>query len=211
LESQLHTLVDIGNTELLSELFSNIESKYKHEHENAEDPELFNLMQSMNCILIDFLKEPSHQSKKLIGVEAKILSQMNKSGDMFRTFYLLKEAFLFIAVNKHDDLKQNNFSLQNQIHKYIDDHFTDSQLSLSSVADVFNITEIYLSGLFKQETGENFSKYVEKLRMKKALSLLETGKFLINEVSEMVGYNSPQVFRRAYKRQFNGNPNEAKH
>ena len=63
------------------------------------------------------------------------------------------------------------------------------------------MTEVYLSKLFKKATGENFSRYVEGIRMNRAKELLDQG-YKVMEVVEQVGYNSPQVFRRAWKRYF---------
>ena len=41
----------------------------------------------------------------------------------------------------------------------------------------------------------------ESVRMKKAKELLEEG-YKVSEIVRMVGYNSPQVFRRAWKRYY---------
>ena len=75
--------------------------------------------------------------------------------------------------------------------------------------DEFYITEVYLSKLFKEGTGQNFSKYVENLRLEQAKILLSNG-VLVNEVAQQVGYNSPQVFRRAWKRHYGTTPTEFK-
>ena len=73
----------------------------------------------------------------------------------------------------------------------------------------WSITEVYLSKLFKEGTGQNFSKYVENLRLEQAKLLLSKG-VLVNEVAQQVGYNSPQVFRRAWKRHYGTTPTEFK-
>ena len=66
---------------------------------------------------------------------------------------------------------------------------------------------IYLSKLFKRATGDNFSKYLEKIRVEKAKKLLKAGE-KVSDVAAKVGYNSPQVFRRAYKRYYGCIPSE---
>ena len=95
---------------------------------------------------------------------------------------------------------QNRILIEN-IKKYIQDHYSNPQLSLSLVGEEFYITEVYLSKLFKKATGENFSRYVEGIRMKRAKELLDEG-HKVSEVVQLVGYNSPQVFRRAWKRYY---------
>lgn len=95
--------------------------------------------------------------------------------------------------------------LTDKIKKYINENYNDPQLSLSLVGEEFCITEVYLSKLFKQTTGENFSKYIEGIRMERAKELMEQKK-KVSEIAVLVGYNSPQVFRRAWKRYYGDTP-----
>ena len=59
-------------------------------------------------------------------------------------------------------------------------------------------TEIDLNGL-AAELGIT-SIYLTQCRLAKAQRLLETGKYKINEVSELVGYQSVSYFSRTFKR-----------
>ncbi len=95
---------------------------------------------------------------------------------------------------------QNRILIEN-IQKYIRENYGNPQLSLSLVGEEFYITEVYLSKLFKKATGENFSHYVEGVRMTHAKELLDQG-CKVSEVIRQTGYNSPQVFRRAWKRYY---------
>lgn len=104
-------------------------------------------------------------------------------------------------------ISPQNLAMIESIKEFINENYKNPQLSLTSVGEEFFITEVYLSQLFKRATGENFSKYIEGIRMKHAKELLDQGKKVL-ETSEMVGYNSPQVFRRAWKRYYGGTPSE---
>lgn len=101
-----------------------------------------------------------------------------------------------------------NESLYDKVLAYVNQNFTDSQLSLTQVADLFGITEIYLSRFFKEKNGKNFSKYVEEHRMMLARELLDHTRDSIQSIAERTGYNSPQVFRRAYKKYYGCTPRE---
>ncbi|MGE5613823.1 MAG: AraC family transcriptional regulator [Bacillota bacterium] len=210
LESQLIAQVNVGNKEGLSELLEKIERRNKHIFNPDSNSAFFALLQSMNSTLIRVFNESARYSKQIFGLRDKIALKLEKREDLIQTFYLLKEAFIAIAASNRDEMSKSNRRLINQIKKYIDQQYTDPQLSLSSISNVFRITEVYISYLFKLETGENFSKYVEKLRMEKALQLIREGRHLVNEIAEMVGYNSPQVFRRAYKRYYGTTPTSCK-
>lgn len=93
------------------------------------------------------------------------------------------------------------------IEGYIQTHYRDPNLCLAMVSAEFGLSEGYLSSIFKKETGTNFAEYLEQLRVKAARVLLEDGT-KVTDVSHMVGYNSIQSFRRAFKRVMGVSPSE---
>ena len=104
-----------------------------------------------------------------------------------------------ITGTDENGISNQSRQLIEQVQKFIRENYSNPQLSLSMVGEEFYITEVYLSKLFKKVTGENFSKYVEAVRMVEAKRLLDEGR-KVSEVVVLTGYNSPQVFRRAWKR-----------
>ncbi|MDD4113880.1 MAG: AraC family transcriptional regulator, partial [Herbinix sp.] len=96
--------------------------------------------------------------------------------------------------------------LKQSILEYIDNSFRDSDLSLSKVADTFNISETYLSSFFKEHTGINFLTYIESKRLTKACTLLKEHNDTIDTIAKTVGYSSAHSFRRAFKRNFGISP-----
>ena len=83
---------------------------------------------------------------------------------------------------------------------YIDANFGDPNLSLSSVAAEFGISEGHLSKTFKLKYGMRFSAYVEAVRMDKAKDFLKNTSLNVSEISELTGYLSTNTFCRAFKR-----------
>ncbi|MGB8452518.1 MAG: AraC family transcriptional regulator [Anaerocolumna sp.] len=112
-----------------------------------------------------------------------------------------------LGIQDEDYISLQNLVIIEKIKEYINGNYNDPQLSLTSVGEEFCITEVYLSKLFKRATGENFSKYIEALRLKHAKELMDQNK-RVTEVADLVGYNSPQVFRRAWKRYYGGTPTD---
>lgn len=51
---------------------------------------------------------------------------------------------------------------------------------------------------FKNETGENFSTYLTRVRMEKAKQFLRDRRFRIYEDSEKFGYRNSKSFARAF-------------
>jgi two-component system response regulator YesN len=102
------------------------------------------------------------------------------------------------AVNRAK--KSHNVLLRDRIVEFLNARYADSSLYLPSVAEEFGITREYLSQFFKEQTGENFSVYLERLRIGHARELLATTDKPLAEVARRCGYNSPPVLRRAFKR-----------
>lgn len=113
------------------------------------------------------------------------------------TLNLFKE--LCESMNKQKKMQDADM-IANGIVSYIDSHFGDPNLSLAMVADEFHISQPYLSSLFKQTQGINFSTYIENIRIDKAKDFLRTTDLPIVKISEMVGYSSTNSFCRAFKR-----------
>lgn len=86
-----------------------------------------------------------------------------------------------------------------QMLQHIHQHY-QIEIDLNGLTAELGIMSIYAGQLFKKETGQTFSSYLTQCRLAKAQRLLETGKYKINEVSELVGYQSVSYFSRTFKR-----------
>jgi len=86
------------------------------------------------------------------------------------------------------------------VKEYIDDNFSNSNLTLSEVAKKFYVNLSYLSRIFKEETGYTFVDYIIKLRMEKAIKLLDETDKKAYEIAEEVGINDPHYFSACFKK-----------
>lgn len=95
-----------------------------------------------------------------------------------------------------------------QVLAYIDAHWRDSELCVSSVADAFSLSLSNLSHRFKMQTGRNISAYISEKKMMYAKELLATSSMTLSEISEKVGYKQTTSFIRKFKQLVNATPNE---
>lgn len=110
------------------------------------------------------------------------------------------DAFIQICHYVNEHKKSSNLELLDNILQIVQTSFLDSNLSLESVADKMDISRVYLSQFFKEQTGVNFSDYLEQQRMEHARELLRTTELTVQEVADQAGYNSLNTFGRAFKR-----------
>lgn len=82
------------------------------------------------------------------------------------------------------------------------------ELSLKLLAYKYNMTPEYLSKIFKDFTGINFSDYLKTARLEKAKGLLLKSNVRIKEIASEVGYNDSSNFIKVFKKEFGVSPNE---
>ena len=95
-----------------------------------------------------------------------------------------------------------------KIQEYINNNYPDPNLGLTKISDEFGISENYFSYLFKKEVSENFSTYLERLRMAKAKEMILDSNVSLSTLYQHLGYNNAASFRRAFKKNFGVSPKE---
>lgn len=88
----------------------------------------------------------------------------------------------------------------NQIVEYINSEFDDAGLSLEAISDKFNISVYYLSRVFKEKMGLNYTEYITKLRMEKARELLKNTDITLKALVTSLGYTDLPCFMRKFKK-----------
>lgn len=83
--------------------------------------------------------------------------------------------------------------------KYMEEHFGED-ISLEEVAEHVYLNPVYLSRLFKQETGENFTDYLIAVRMEKAKDLLINTHLKAYEICKKVGYSNAKYFYKIFRK-----------
>lgn len=95
----------------------------------------------------------------------------------------------------------------------VEKNFLNSNLSLDVVADHLKLNKSYLSRIVNSELGENFTDYVNRLRVEEAKKYLEDPDFsnyTLHAIGLEVGFNSKSAFNSAFKKFTSQTPNEYK-
>lgn len=82
---------------------------------------------------------------------------------------------------------------------FIQNNFNDPALSREKIAHHVNLTEKYLSTLFKKEIGTNLIGYINIVRITDAERLLKETNLTVSEIAFRVGYNSIQNFNKNFR------------
>lgn len=132
---------------------------------------------------------------------------------MFLNIYNLEEWFdKFIdRYSEYVKLKQKKKTKEEiiKIKNYVLTNYT-GKFSISICARICNMSEKYFSYVFKKETGENFTNYVNKVRIEKAKELIKNQNMVIFEVANKVGYENDKYFIKLFRKIVGMTPGEYK-
>lgn len=87
-----------------------------------------------------------------------------------------------------------------EVLKYIDNNYSDEDISLNLLASHVNVSPNHLSMIFSQETGNTFIKYLTDYRMNKAKEMLKCTNKRGAEIALEVGYKDPHYFSYIFKK-----------
>ena len=76
--------------------------------------------------------------------------------------------------------------------------FTETALSVSELAALCGISEVYFRKLFRNSFGVSPKEYLIQKRIDYAKALLKSGDFSVSSVAELCGYGEPSQFSRAF-------------
>ena len=97
-----------------------------------------------------------------------------------------------------ESCNKKNLQIIQKVIKYVKENYS-RDITLNEIANNLYFTPNYLSSLFSRSMGESFSNYITRYRVQKAKELLESGKYKVYEIGEMVGYKNPDYFSKIFK------------
>lgn len=91
-----------------------------------------------------------------------------------------------------------------QLLHYIVNNFRT--ITLNELASRLNYSVPYCSKYIKEVTGQSFFQLVKKVRFQKAENYLTTTNFSVQKISVLLGYENPENFIRAFKKEYGISP-----
>ncbi|HKL99609.1 MAG TPA: AraC family transcriptional regulator [Mobilitalea sp.] len=94
----------------------------------------------------------------------------------------------------------------NRIINYLNENY-DQKISLDQIAHNMYLSPVYISKIFKEETGESPINYLIKIRLEKARAILFNGTGgSIKNIANLVGYDDVYHFSKLFKKYYGISP-----
>ena len=188
-------VISLGKVEFVSESISRL----KQELRKSGSSSLINMAYALSIIYeglrnkIRELNEDEHYFQELY---ADVLSCKNLDIAMD----CFEKAALDIARKAKEEQDTSGKTIAYKAKKYVDEQYMQPDLRISEIAREIGISPNYLSKLFLEEMGENFSDYLIAVRMKAAQKLLLYSSFTTQEIAQRIGYDNVSYFSVLFKK-----------
>ncbi len=98
--------------------------------------------------------------------------------------------------------------LVQKVLKMARENYTDSNLSLKTLAASMQVNPAYLGREFTIATGEYFNDYINGIRISEAIRLLGTTSLKASKIAESVGFTNASYFFTVFKKITGQSPND---
>lgn len=149
--------------------------------------------------VVDYLLKPIDK-KKLVSAVGLALQRYEDQNQIEKMKKLVDP--ILMATSQEE--RKYSLPVQEAID-YLEQHLHEP-VSLRDLSEVLHMNTSYLSALFKEQTGLTFSDYLTRKRLQRAKELLLNTRLSINEISEMVGYQTPKYFVKVFRTAENVSP-----
>lgn len=130
------------------------------------------------------------------------IQKVEETDDLQKIFYI-GDGLLFALIDRMNENKVSIHSKSvNMCKNYIFNHIFE-HITIQELADLVHLNPVYLSQLFKKETGKPLGKYIQEMKLKEAEQLLVQTNHSIADICMMLQFNSQSHFTSLFK-QFTG-------
>lgn len=134
-----------------------------------------------------------------------LIQEEQKMKDHFyvEKIHLLLENLLLDIYRKEDLVQEDNANKNENIHDYkkllrkIQRSY--QEITFSQAAAMMGLSDSYFSRYFHKMSGMTFSRYLNTIRIEKAMEMLKEDRYTVTEISYRCGFETIRHFNRVFK------------
>ncbi len=152
-----------------------------------------------NCVFPDFGQVEEFWTDSLRAGSA--MMELRSESVLLYTFSVLGGRIL-----KEDGQGKGKGGSAERIKRYIDENFSDTELTLGKIGDTLGYHRKYVSGVFKEQFHIGVAEYLNIVRMQHACTLMEQGFTSVQDIAALCGFRDPLYFSRVFRGQMGSSP-----
>ncbi|MFV0503138.1 MAG: response regulator [Lachnospirales bacterium] len=158
------------------------------------------LKSAIHLSAVDYIEKPI-EILEVINAVKKSIIQLEKEHRRAAIEKEYKEHFKVGIEMLDEDNWQATMKIADRIEIYIKENFFNADLSLTVLAEEFNLAKQYMCWLFKKEKKETINRYITKTRLKWANEYMSRNPYVkVKKVAIKSGFSDCSYFIKIYKR-----------
>lgn len=110
------------------------------------------------------------------------------------------------AVQREESISTGKNRKISRICRYIEENYMSPSFSIKGMADVFETSPSNLSHYFKKATGQTLSQYIDHVRIREAVKLLQSPENKVADIAVRIGYVNTSSFIEVFKKYMGTTP-----
>lgn len=152
-----------------------------------------NIIKGLSVGADDYITKPFHIEVLSLKISNHIQTREN-----------LRSRYLQTASGSMEPAVETGYTLEDRflqdLRKIVEDNIGDQDFGVDQLAFRAGLSVSALYRKLRALTGITVNDYIKNVRMKKALEYLESGRYQVNEVATLVGFDDPKYFSREFRR-----------
>ncbi|WP_394525200.1 AraC family transcriptional regulator [Lacrimispora sinapis] len=159
--------------------------------EKIAETSIDNINMAVSQLLITWnqILKTIHQDDLSPVTYQQTLQQVNNCSNLEEVKEILYSYALVLIQLKNSELHNKNVILMKQAVQYMNENFSNPDLSIEMIAESIGLSPSYTSTLFKEMNQISPGEYITNIRLKKAKELLETTDKSGKEIAALIGYD----------------------
>ena len=186
-----------------SDIYEVIDSLFKKTEEGILDLDKYKIyLLEINIAMIKIIQSYNLNKDNIYGENFNpysIIESFNSLEDAKKWFI---DKAIKINLNIRKERMNSSKLLIEKAKEYINNNFSDYDLSVEKLCDYLHVSPTYFSTIFKRETEMNFVNYLTSVRLEEALKLLKTTDDKTYIIASKVGYQEANYFSYVFKRKY---------
>lgn len=204
-ERQLHNSIKFGKIDEVSDILEQI---HKINYISRKPPYylLHKLNSLIQALLYRIIDEMYADNEELHIKYTRACRNITSAEDPIQNYHIACELAMSIANNfKSTGLCKE---IRNTIITFINDNYTNPDLSLTMLSEHTNMSYHHLSHIFNDYIGENFIPYLTKCRLEHSKNLLINSEDKIEVIAKLCGFNESNTFIKTFKKYYGMTPGQ---